>query len=198
MRKILFIILFLFFGCNSEPPEKHGSYSTMYSSGNLYKEMSYHNGNLTSLIICYDKPGLSPKRGDFPSFQTNYYDNKQQANRIEYYLNGNTKSKIEFDRKGETIAIYNQDRLNNNIWGFNTITGWIKTEPFGMDTDDRWNDYCNKDQKNSNHSWDQFYLHGDLVWRCRGWDNGQFVENCNCKDYINVDTQWPDKTNNIS
>jgi len=44
------------------------------------------------------------------------------------------------------------------------------------------------------HDWDQFYnQYGQLTWRCRGVQTGQFANSYNCLGDAKVDSRWPGK-----
>jgi hypothetical protein len=46
--------------------------------------------------------------------------------------------------------------------------------------------------------WDQFYnQYGDLIWRCRGVQSGQFAEDYHCAADYKSDTRWPSKSAQI-
>ena len=181
MKKFLLIFLFLFFGCNSSTPgEKDGFYTSNYLNGNIQKTSFFVNGNLSSITWYYNNSSNSIQM-DMYATGTIHYDQDGSIIAIrDYYLNGNTKSHTKFNTDGEMIASVSWDSSNDNMWGYDKTSNWIKRKPFRMKTGDYWNKYCKKDKVNSNHSWDQFLdSNGKLVWRCRGWDNGQFVKNCN-------------------
>ena len=199
MRKILLIFLFLFFGCNSSNyEEKDGFYNEYYPSGNKESSTIYVDGNISGITLYYDNSSNSMKRDIFSNSTLFYNPDGKLAGLRSFYLNGNVKSYEKLDKDGEVIASLSWDSSNNNMWGYDKTNNFIKMKPRRMKTDDYWNDYCKKDKENSNHSWDQFFdSKGKLVWRCRGWDNGQFVKNCNCKLWVKKDSRWPDKTNNI-
>ena len=135
---------------------------------------------------------MKSMKSDNPDFFDGYlgksfYSDKLKKKEILYYKGGKIKSIEEFNRDGsqKSLTLMTKDgKYKTNGYGNLNLRNWPSNDFYS----------CRKDNKNTNHSWDEFRdSYGNLTWRCRGVDNGQFVDYCNCENYIKDDTRWPEK-----
>ena len=181
---IFFISIFLF-SCDLFKRDRiHREY--YYDSGNLLSETFYYaNGNIGWSKQFYDnelseESVVSPLSGisdDNKNILSKWYGDYKN----EYYPNGQIKKMTTYSSDGKKRWVDSFDKYGNK-----KIIYWNE------DAKSAGYYPCNIDKENSVHSWDQFNNGYDgLTWRCRGVDNGQYVDNCNCQDYLKIDNRWP-------
>ena len=213
-----FLILFfsiLIISC--DPPRKDEIVKSYYPNGNLKMEVlvyadgnygwikSYYNNVGTKESIIMGSSGglidglVNLKNVEtfiYPDKTQEYYKNGKLYKETEKYSHGKIKRIIKYDRFGDYIAILNYDSTSGEVYGYDeevSSTAFIK-KPYGFNNKDAGYEPCKIDKENSIHSWDEFNNgYGGTTWRCRGVDNGQFVDNCNCKNFLKVDKRWTGK-----
>jgi len=213
MRKIL-IIIFSILITSCGPTKEDEIKRTYYSSGNLKSEMYvYADDNISWIKNYYDMSNTKEQEMvylgymDIPSgnnhnvmsyeyhdMRFDYFENGQVKEYREYYTNsGKTKNYIRYDRSGDARSMISYDVDHDDLWGYDKDVGYYKDKPsYGFNTKDAGYRPCKRDEENSIHSWDKINKgYGGTTWRCRGVDNGKFVDNCNCQNFLKIDSRWP-------
>ena len=216
MNKFL-ILFFSILIISCDPPKKDDIVKSYYPNGNLKMEVlvyaddnygwikSYYNkaGTKESIILGDNYSGMeglvSMKNVQafiFPDKTFEYYEDGKLYKEIIKYSHGKIKSIIKYDLFGDYIAIVHYDSRTGEAYGYDqevSSMAFIK-KPYGFNDNDAGYMPCKIDKENSIHSWDEFNNgYGGTTWRCRGVDNGQFVDNCNCKNFLKVDKRWKGK-----
>lgn len=216
MKKFL-IIFFSILIISCDPPLEDEIIKKYYPNGNLKSEvLIYADGNYGWIKSYYNMVGtkesvilrdtgslldglVNLKNVEtfvYPDKILDYYKDGNLYKETSKYSHGKIKSIIKYDRFGDFIAILKYDSRSGEVYGYDqelSSTVFID-KPYGFNDKDGGYKPCKIDKENSIHSWDEFNNgYGGTTWRCRGVDNGQFVDNCNCKNFLKLDTRWTGK-----